>query len=224
MSAAAASGVDLAGVEPGFADPVLQAQAAFRAALEAMSRPGRALELPVPDSHPAALAPAAAALLLALCDPDTRLWLSPSLLDARAYLRFHTGCALAEHRGDADFALLAGVHEIGAIEDYRAGTEDYPDRSTTLIVQVDRLAAGAAASAAAGGVVTSASGLPLRLSGPGIRGTAQLAIGGARWEFLDRLRERRRLFPCGIDFIFACGRSIAALPRSTVVEIDPTCM
>ncbi len=224
MNAAAGLSVSLATIEPGFTDPVFDSQAAFRAALEAMSRPGKILAFPAPEAAPAPLAPAAAALLLALCDPDTRLWISPSFAAAAAYLCFHTGCPITMNRADADFALIDGVRGIGPLDAWRSGTEDYPDRSTTLIVQVAGLGGSDAVSPAGGGAVMSASGVPLRLSGPGVDGAAQIVIAGGHREFIDQLLARKRLFPRGNDFFFACGGSIAALPRSTVVEADPACM
>ena len=216
MNATRAEISALSRVEPGFADPVFDSQAAFRSALQAMARPGTLQALPSPEAHPPALAPAAASLLLALADPDTRVWLAPPFAAAGAYLRFHTGCPITADRSEADFALLDGVEGIGPIEDFRSGTEDYPDRSTTLIVQVPQLQARRDAS--------SAKGIPLLLSGPGIEHIAPFSIGGAGRDFIERWRARRSLFPCGNDLFLVCGDSLAAIPRSTVMEIDPACM
>jgi len=224
MNASHDATASLSQVEPGFVDPVFDSQAAFRAALQAMARPGTLQALPLPETHPPALFPATASLLLALCDPDTRVWLAPTLDHAAAYLRFHTGCPITTVRSEADFALIDGITGIDPIEDFRSGTEDYPDRSTTLIVQVPRLRTGAEVNSAAFDVVTSASGIPLSLSGPGIEHTARIAIGGSRREFVDQWRARRRLFPRGNDLFLVCGDSLAAIPRSTSMELDPECM
>ena len=51
-------------LSPGFADPVLDAQASFRAILEAMSRPGRIQRIDARITPPAPLCTAAAAALL----------------------------------------------------------------------------------------------------------------------------------------------------------------
>jgi len=58
---------------PGFADPVLDAQACFRAILEAMSRPGRIQRIAAHITPPAPLCTAAGAALLSLADADTPL-------------------------------------------------------------------------------------------------------------------------------------------------------
>ena len=66
--------VDLAGVEPGFADLALESQGVFRSALDALSRPGRIVECRRAGDLRSPLA---------LLDQDTRLWLSPSRAGAR---------------------------------------------------------------------------------------------------------------------------------------------
>ena len=64
-------------IAPGFADPVFDSQATFRAALDALARPGRVAALPPVLTPPAPLNPATAALCLTLADLDTPLWLDP---------------------------------------------------------------------------------------------------------------------------------------------------
>ena len=216
MSAAHAATAALSQVEPGFAQPVFDSQAAFRAALQAMARPGTLQVLPAPEAHPPVLFSATASLLLALCDPDTPVWLAPNFAGAAAYLRFHTGCPVTAERSEADFALIEGIDGIGSIDDFRSGSEDYPDRSATLIVQVAHLRTKLETD--------SASGIRLSLSGPGVDGSARLAIGGAGHEFIGYWRTRRSLFPRGNDLFLVCGDSLAAIPRSTSMEVDPECM
>lgn len=216
MNASQAAIDALSRVDPGFADPVFDCQAAFRAGLRAMARPGTLQVLPAPEAHPPSLAPATAALLLALADPDTRVWLSPAFADAAAYLRFHTGCPIVANRSESDFALIGGIDEIGPMDDFRSGTEDYPDRSTTLIVQVPRMRAGTDA--------TAVPCFPLRLSGPGIEHTACIAIGGTDSGFVEQWRARRRLYPRGNDLFLVCGDALAAIPRSASMEVGSECM
>jgi hypothetical protein len=82
---------------------VLDAQACFRAVLEAMSRPGRVQVLTAPPEVPPGLSPAAAAVLLTLVDADTKLALNAGAA-AEAWVRFHCAPVLAP-RGEARFVL-----------------------------------------------------------------------------------------------------------------------
>ena len=198
---------DLSGVGPGFADPVFGSQAVFRAALDALSHPGRVFDVESPQAVPDGLHPAAAALALALLDTDTTLWIAPALDSppVRAWLSFHTGCPFAAGPGTADFALLDSLATAGDLGDFSAGSDERPEASATLIVQVEALAAGA----------SDVLDGRLSLRGPGIQSVAQLAVSGADARFITRWQARRPLFPRGCDLLLACGHRLAALPRTT---------
>jgi len=88
------------------------------------------------------------------------------------------------------------------LEAFDAGTDEYPDRSATVIVQVAALAAGAGK----------------RLTGPGIAGEGRLSVDGLPERFWTGLRENHTRFPRGVDVILASPASVAALPRTTLVE------
>jgi alpha-D-ribose 1-methylphosphonate 5-triphosphate synthase subunit PhnH len=187
---------------PGFAEPVLDSQRTFRAVLEAMARPGTVCRLDRIPAAPEPLAPAAAAICLALVDLDTPLWLDAAAAPAAAYLRFHCGCPIPEEPESAVFALLADAGHLPSLERFAAGDADYPDRSATLILQVAGLTAGEGR----------------RLSGPGIDGAARLAIAGLDDAFWPAWTANRARFPLGFDVVLAAGERLAALPRTTLVE------
>ena len=75
----------------GFTDAPRDAAHAFRAIMTAMARPGVILDIEG-AAPPEGLSPAAGAVLLTLCDPDTPVWLAPTLLGrrlkSRGWLRF----------------------------------------------------------------------------------------------------------------------------------------
>lgn len=203
----------LAALGPGLSDPVFDAQAVFRAALDALAHPGRIVNLTEPASIPAprapattAITPAAAALALALLDADTRVWIDAPLDGEalRAWLRFHTGCVFVSRPDQADFALLGSLAAAGDLDAFAAGDDEHPDRSTTLIVQVASLEARGPGA--------------MRLRGPGIRSSATLAAAGADPGFVARWQARRALFPRGNDLFLARGARLAALPRG--VDLD----
>lgn len=196
----------LARLDPGFDDPVLDSQGVFRACLSAMAHPGRIHE-PGPvalRSLPRGLHRSSAALLLALLDQDTLLWLAPRLRegDIAAFLRFHTGCALTEEPALATFALVDEDRALPPLAAFALGTEAYPDRSTTLVLQCGELAERRGWT----------------LTGPGIEHSTALEVDSVGADFLERWAGNRAVFPRGIDLIFAAPDRFAALPRTVRLE------
>ena len=133
---------------PGFADPVLDAQASFRAILEAMSRPGRIQRIEARIAPPAPLCTAAGAALLSLADADTPLWLDAG--DAVAeWLRFHCGAPITTDIGAARFALACAAApelvtlDIGTDEDLTGPGIQHEHRLRVLGAPADFTAAWA---------------------------------------------------------------------------------
>lgn len=192
------------GLLPGFSDPGLESQRVFRAVLEAMTRPGTIVELPVHLAPPVPLDPATAAIALALMDYETPLWLDGATdTDAVSqYLRFHCGCPLTSEPAKAAFAIITDAAVMPPLSVFHPGSDEFPDQSTTMVIQVPTLTAGESCA----------------LRGPGIRDSVCLAAGGFPKGFNRWIAENHELFPRGIDLIFSCGRLIAGLPRSTRLE------
>ena len=185
----------------GFANPVFDSQSAFRRTMEALSRPGRVRTLGEGLSAETPLAPAAAAIILALCDFETPLYLSPSIAatpGVAEFLRFHTDAPVVREPAHAAFALIdlrANALDLSA---YAQGTAEYPDRSTTLIVLCDSVEAGASMS----------------LAGPGIAGMSEICVAPLPEGFAVQWAANRAAFPLGVDILFAAGDRVVALPRS----------
>ncbi len=181
-------------LDGGFADPPRDASYAFRAALNAMARPGTIQQI-AGAAAPGSCSPAAAMLILTLCDPTTPLFLAASHDDPglRDWIAFQTGAPIVP-AADAAFAI-GTWSALAPLDAYAIGTAEYPDRSATLIVETPPLESKGAT-----------------LSGPGIRTTAQLNLP----EHVA-FQRNRTLFPLGLDFFFTSGNSVAALPRSTRV-------
>jgi alpha-D-ribose 1-methylphosphonate 5-triphosphate synthase subunit PhnH len=189
---------------PGFADPVHDAQAAFRAVMDALARPGRVRPLEPGLAPPAPLTPELAALALALTDADTPVWLDAALAgepDVAAYLRFHTGAPLTDDPTRAAFALVREPGRCPPLRRFAPGTPAYPDTATTLVLAFDAMTDGEG----------------LRLAGPGIRGTARLALEPLPDGLVGQLAENHAGFPLGVDLILTAPGRVAGLPRSTAV-------
>jgi len=192
---------DFARLEPGFDDPVRGAQVCFRALLDAMAHPGRIVALPssLGGAPPVPLGPTAAALALTLCDIDTPVWLDKAASTAAGYLAFHCGAPLVDSPVDARFAIVADAAALPPLDRFALGSDEYPERSATLVIEVADLVED-------GGAV---------LRGPGIRGAARIGIDGLPARFWAERAALAELFPRGIDVVFASGARLAALPRST---------
>jgi alpha-D-ribose 1-methylphosphonate 5-triphosphate synthase subunit PhnH len=191
-------------LEGGFANPVLGAQATFRALMDAMSRPGtiHTLETDAAPPHPLGVAQGAVALTLA--DHDTPVWLSPALANATTmgWIGFHTGAEIVAASAHARFAFLGASEPIPDFLGFAAGSQDYPDRSATLVIELPSLAGGPQFLA----------------TGPGIRISTQIGLQGLPVDFLHRWSVNRGFFPRGIDLIFTAGNALMALPRSTDLQ------
>jgi alpha-D-ribose 1-methylphosphonate 5-triphosphate synthase subunit PhnH len=179
----------------GFDDAPVQSARAFREILETMARPGtiRRVSGAMP---PVPLSIAAGTVLLTLVDPTTKLHLAGACdcADVRDWVAFHLGAPLVTAE-DADFAL--GTWEaLSPVGRFRIGQPDYPDRSATLIVLMERLVNHGPA-----------------LAGPGIELVTWLNLPETA-----AFRANRALFPLGFDTILTAGDQIAGLPRSTRVE------
>lgn len=189
---------------PVLGDRARQDHGAFRAIMEAMARPGKIISVAPGLSPPVPLAGATAAILLALSDFETAIWLDEPLASATeisAFLRFHTSSRLVSAPGQADFAVISKSADMPRLAAFSQGTAEYPDRSTLVVVQVETL---------------SAQGWHLR--GPGIPGEARLSANPLPADFVRQLETNRQTFPRGVDLVFVAGTEIVALPRSTRVS------
>jgi alpha-D-ribose 1-methylphosphonate 5-triphosphate synthase subunit PhnH len=189
---------------PAFADPVDNAQSVFRAVMDAMARPGTVQTLAPALQPPAPLSRGAGAIALALLDYESPFWLDDTLSrepDVAQWLRFHTGAPIARDSRDAAFAFTADAARIPDFESFALGTAEYPDRSTTLVLQVEHLSGPAA----------------MNLSGPGIAGERQFAVSPCPADLIARLQRNHALFPRGLDLLFVTADVVAAIPRSTRV-------
>jgi alpha-D-ribose 1-methylphosphonate 5-triphosphate synthase subunit PhnH len=190
----------------GFINPVFDSQRVFRAVLEATSRPGRLAALQPRVTAPSPLLATAAEILLALADYETSIWLDGDLartVDTASYLRFNTGAKITADPAQATFAVICDVASMPCFTAFAQGTPEYPDRSTTLIVQVERL-----------------TGLSNVFEGPGIDGRIAFAAEPSPPDLVRQLAGNRATYPCGVDLIFAAATTIAALPRSVRLVKD----
>jgi len=186
----------------GFADKVLSAQSTFRSVMDAMARTGSVQRVSASAGTPAGVMRGTAAVALTLFDHDTPIWLDGAMSatpDVARWLKFHTSAPVIADPSVASFALIGDAANLPAFDRFAFGSSEYPDRSTTLILQVDSLTQGPA----------------FELKGPGIDGTALLQAMIQPRDLFARLAINEALFPRGIDVVLVHDDAIAAIPRTT---------
>lgn len=99
----------------------------------------------------------------------------------------------------ADFAIICAESGLPSVTQFKQGSDAFPDRSATLIVQAPDLVTGP----------------PVTLTGPGIEHESVLTVAGIADYFWQERREQNSVFPRGVDIVFTSGDRVVALPRST---------
>jgi alpha-D-ribose 1-methylphosphonate 5-triphosphate synthase subunit PhnH len=186
----------------GFVDKVLSAQSTFRSVMDAMARPGTVQRIVAAAGAPAAMMRGTAAIALTLFDHDTALWLDPRMsgtTEVTRWLKFHTSAPVIADPSICSFALIGDAPSLPDLDRFAFGSNEYPDRSTTLILQVESLT----------------QGLAFELRGPGIDGTAVLQAMIQPPDLFERLKINQALFPRGIDVVLVHDDAIVAIPRTT---------
>ena len=186
----------------GFADKVLSAQSTFRSVMDAMARPGSVQRIASAAGAPDAMMRGTAAIALTLFDHDTPIWLDSVMSatpEVAKWLKFHTSAPVIADASIASFALVGDPENLPAHDRFAFGSNEYPDRSTTVILQVESLTNGPA----------------VELRGPGIDGTATLRASIQPQDLFERLAMNATLFPRGIDVVLVHDDSIVAIPRTT---------
>jgi alpha-D-ribose 1-methylphosphonate 5-triphosphate synthase subunit PhnH len=195
----------IAELPAGFADKVLSAQSTFRSVMSAMARPGSVQPIAVSVGAPDGMMRGTAAIALTLFDHDTPIWLDGAMSatsDIARWLKFHTSAPVVSDASIAGFALIGDAKNLPALDRFAFGSNEYPDRSTTLILQVDSLSQGPA----------------YQLRGPGIDGVSTLRATIEPRDLFARLAINATLFPRGIDVVLVDDASIVAIPRTTRLE------
>jgi alpha-D-ribose 1-methylphosphonate 5-triphosphate synthase subunit PhnH len=146
-----------------------------------------------------------ASVAVTLCDYQSLVWLSASLntSDVRKFLRFQTGAPLVTDRADSLFAFMTMAEACDDLDGFAPGTHEYPDRSTTLVVQCDGFK----------------SEMIVELSGPGLKVPTACGVAGATEKFWLTLQKNCNRFPLGWDVLFVTQTQVMGLPRSTRIKL-----
>jgi alpha-D-ribose 1-methylphosphonate 5-triphosphate synthase subunit PhnH len=192
----------IAEMPAGFADKVLSAQSTFRSVMDAMARPGSVQRVVASVGTPSSVMRGTAAIALTLFDHDTPIWLDSRMsetTEVAKWLKFHSGAPVVTDSSICSFALIGDADALPDLDRFAFGNNEYPDRSTTLILQVESLT----------------QGRQYELRGPGIDGTAVLRATIEPKDLFERLAINAALFPRGIDVVLVEDDAMIAIPRTT---------
>jgi len=188
-----------------FPENALRSAAAFRVLLDCMARPGRIGSLgDISTTVP--LFDATFCLIRTLVDVRAPIYLTEPLCEPQVVeaIRFDTGATILSSPADAVFVICLPDEAERLLPYLACGTPDYPDRSTTLVIQCPAL--------------SGANGVSL--SGPGIEREALLEAQGLPQGFWRKLDStNRQLYPMGTDVFLTAPGKVAAIPRSTHVGV-----
>lgn len=189
-------------IAQGFSDPVIATQRCFRRMAVAMSEPGTRVQMPEVTAS-STVSAAAVAVLLTLTSHDTPLFIDPAFDDEALVqlLKLHTNPPIVTRPEEAKFALLNGCQSACDPTAFFCGTDEVPESSATLIVDVEQLT----------------SFHELMLTGPGIS-TYRVISPVLPLALEGYLCSRPHAFPLGIDIILTSGDEVIAIPRTTQVE------
>lgn len=188
----------------GFVEPVFDSQSTFKAVMDAMARPGSIHEIKAVATPPAPMGRAAGAIAFALCDHDTLVYLTPAMIEAgiQTWLAFHSGALVTGERSESAFAFVEAGVPLPPLSTFAAGSQEYPDRSTTIVFELASLT----------------DGLAFVLEGPGINGSLEITPAGLPPHFESMWAENNALYPRGVDLVFAAGNRILCLPRTVKIK------
>lgn len=168
----------------------LRTNATFDALMWALARPGLIQPLPFPGLL---------ALAESLLDRECSFHCSDEKLAAEISKTGADAVSLAE--AEYVFTSLGDARQISVLSNLLSGNLLYPDASATIF-----------APAMIG------SGTSLRLSGPGINGSIDIAIGSVDPAFWA-LRSEAIRYPLGWDIYLADGDRLIGIPRSIKIEV-----
>ena len=176
----------------------------FRVILDAMARPGAVFKLDENSNASSALFSNTNAVIRTLSDFQSPLWLSPTLNTDTIirHIKFQTGAPVVGAPAEAAFAILTAQEAPGEVGKFNTGTHEYPDRSTTLLIQVDGF-----------------NHTDVELAGPGLKVPIGFGVSNLSKTFWTEMMVNHALYPLGVDVIFISTQGIACCPRSTRIAL-----
>ncbi len=191
-------------VDVAYSNDSVSSAHAFRKILDCMAKPGHVIKLDGIVDAPAPLHATTATIAQTLFDFQSSVWLGSqfALTAVEQHLKFYSGVPLVSDPKSAAFAVVSGQGGMPRLSDFAQGTHEYPDRSTTVIIQVDEF-----------------SKQDVMLSGPGLKHSVALGAKPLGAGFWREMIANHQQYPLGVDVIFASPTAMACCPRSTKIAL-----
>jgi alpha-D-ribose 1-methylphosphonate 5-triphosphate synthase subunit PhnH len=174
-------------------------QSIFRVLLLTLSRPGLVMPLPIQGVGPSVIPLALAGVESTFAVVGDPAW--------ERRVERATGAAVVDAADAALVALCPPVEE-GTFDRLQKGSPLAPERAAKVALGCQALRAGQR------GAIT------LSISGPGVRGSAVLAVDGLSPSIFRALRPEGLQFPRGVDVWLVDERDqITGIPRSSTIEV-----
>ena len=184
----------------GYQDQTHSSQNMFRTMLKAISFPGSIFTVPENLETDNVIYSSTANIIFTLFDIDTKIFIdSEKISKIQNFITFNTNANCIEKSNHCDFAIIQ--NKEFNIENFNLGTDEYPDNSSTIIIEVEDLI----------------NGEELIIEGPGIEKTKSISPTNLPKNFQSQWQNNNFIFPRGVDLILTCKDDFFCLPRTSKV-------
>ena len=164
-----------------------------------MAHPGRLVTILENPYVPEILNPASAAACLTLLNAKTTFWIDIELKSpVISWIQLVCGSIIVTEPCLASFAVITRPAVMPALDRFRIGPIEYPDKATKIVIQLDD-------------IVPSSDRTPANIS---IDDTTCLELKGVTQDFWNQWRWISRRYPMAVDVFFTCDDVLMALPKN----------
>ena len=181
----------------GFKNKTFESQEAFHLILQATANPGKKVKFMNHNYSQKDLHISSVNIIFTLLDLDTNVFIQSAQENIISnFIKLHTGSPITKNKIESDFAII--THGDLDFDSFNDGLDQYPDKSTTLIIQIQSMSEGE----------------DFVLSGPGIKISNQITLRGIPHNFKEKINSNSSKFPRGVDIFLTCNDELISLPRT----------
>ena len=181
----------------GFKNKTFESQEAFHLILQATANPGKKVKFMNHNYSQEDLHISSVNIIFTLLDLDTNVFIQSAQENTISnFIKLHTGSPITKNKVESDFAVVTdGDLDF---DSFNEGLDQYPDKATTLIIQIQSMSQGE----------------DFVLSGPGIKNSNRITLSGIPHNFKEKVNANSSKFPLGVDIFLTCKNELISLPRT----------